>query len=69
MVKSSMADDRNAHSRPDRNDDPAAALALAELPAALPHDSAEADDHHRRFGGVARLYGADGLARQEAARI
>ncbi|MCD9120115.1 tRNA threonylcarbamoyladenosine dehydratase [Cupriavidus sp. UGS-1] len=64
-----MADDRNAHSRPDRNDDAAGALALAELPAALPHDSAEADDYHRRFGGVARLYGADGLARLEAASL
>lgn len=69
MVESSMADDRNAHSRPDRNDDAAGALALAELPAALPHDSAEADDYHRRFGGVARLYGADGLARLEAASL
>ncbi|MBO4119685.1 tRNA threonylcarbamoyladenosine dehydratase [Cupriavidus gilardii] len=72
-----MADDRNADSRADasasysadRNDDLSAVHALAELPAALPHDSAGDDDYHRRFGGVARLYGADGLARLEAANV
>lgn len=69
MVKSSMADDPNANSLADHNDDSAAAHALAELPAALPHDNAEADDYHRRFGGVARLYGAEGLARLEAANV
>ncbi len=61
--------DPRVDSSPDRNDDPAAAQALAELPAALPHDSVEDDDYHRRFGGVARLYGAGGLARLEAASI
>lgn len=37
------------------------------LPAAL--TPVEDDDHARRFGGVARLYGADGLARLEAANL
>lgn len=45
------------------------AATLEELPAALPHEGPEDDDYHRRFGGVARLYGADGLARLEAASI
>lgn len=42
---------------------------LTALPAALPHDSPADDDYHRRFGGVARLYGAQGLARLEAANV
>ncbi|CAG9169427.1 tRNA cyclic N6-threonylcarbamoyladenosine(37) synthase TcdA [Cupriavidus pampae] len=41
----------------------------SELPAPLVHESPEDDDYHRRFGGVARLYGAEGLARLEAARV
>lgn len=42
---------------------------LARLPPALTHESPEDDDYHRRFGGVARLYGAAGLARLEAASV
>mgnify|MGYP001220215254 CR=1 FL=1 len=44
-------------------------LAEQDLPAPLSHESAADDDYHRRFGGVARLYGADGLARLEAASV
>jgi len=44
-------------------------LAEQDLPAPLSHETAEDDDYHRRFGGVARLYGADGLARLEAANV
>lgn len=40
-----------------------------ELPAPLTHESPDDDDYHRRFGGVTRLYGADGLARLEAASV
>ncbi|CAG2127587.1 tRNA cyclic N6-threonylcarbamoyladenosine(37) synthase TcdA [Cupriavidus plantarum] len=40
-----------------------------DLPAPLTHESPEDDDYHRRFGGVARLYGAEGLARLEAASV
>lgn len=43
--------------------------ALEDLPEALVHDSPADDDYHRRFGGVARLYGAEGLARLEAANV
>src|SRR5262245_12316103 len=43
--------------------------AKAELPAPLAHESPEDDDYHRRFGGVARLYGAAGLARLKAANV
>ncbi|TWG79870.1 tRNA A37 threonylcarbamoyladenosine dehydratase [Cupriavidus gilardii J11] len=43
--------------------------ALEALPEALVHDSPADDDYHRRFGGVARLYGAEGLARLEAANV
>jgi tRNA A37 threonylcarbamoyladenosine dehydratase len=42
---------------------------LPQFPPALVHESAEDDDYHRRFGGVARLYGAAGLARLEAASV
>lgn len=45
------------------------AATLDDLPDALPHESPEDDDYHRRFGGVARLYGAEGLARLEGANI
>lgn len=40
-----------------------------ELPEPLIHESPADDDYHRRFGGVARLYGAAGLARLEAASV
>lgn len=39
------------------------------LPEPLTHESPEDDDYHRRFGGVARLYGAEGMARLEAANV
>ncbi|WP_454764610.1 tRNA threonylcarbamoyladenosine dehydratase [Cupriavidus campinensis] len=42
---------------------------LPGLPEPLTHESPEDDDYHRRFGGVARLYGALGLARLEAANV
>lgn len=42
---------------------------LPGLPEPLTHESPEDDDYHRRFGGVARLYGAAGLARLEAANV
>ena len=44
-------------------------LATQDLPAPLSHESPEDDDYHRRFGGVARLYGAEGMARLEAANV
>nr|WP_238264762.1 tRNA cyclic N6-threonylcarbamoyladenosine(37) synthase TcdA [Cupriavidus pauculus] len=44
-------------------------LAEQDLPAPLSHESPADDDYHRRFGGVARLYGAHGLARLEAANV
>ena len=44
-------------------------MAEQDLPAPLSHESAADDDYHRRFGGVARLYGAPGLARLEAANV
>lgn len=40
-----------------------------DLPAPLSHESPADDDYHRRFGGVARLYGEQGLARLEAANV
>ncbi|QQX83502.1 tRNA cyclic N6-threonylcarbamoyladenosine(37) synthase TcdA [Cupriavidus necator] len=46
-----------------------AAHELAGLPEPLTHESPAEDDYHRRFGGVARLYGAAGLARLEAASV
>ncbi|AGW91487.1 tRNA cyclic N6-threonylcarbamoyladenosine(37) synthase TcdA [Cupriavidus sp. DF5525] len=46
-----------------------AAHDLAGLPEPLTHESPADDDYHRRFGGVARLYGAAGLARLEAAHV
>ncbi|SOZ98390.1 putative activating enzyme (E1 family) of ubiquitin-like proteins; NAD/FAD-binding protein [Cupriavidus taiwanensis] len=46
-----------------------AAHELAGLPEPLTHESPADDDYHRRFGGVARLYGAAGLARLEAANV
>ncbi|EON17141.1 molybdopterin/thiamine biosynthesis family protein [Cupriavidus sp. GA3-3] len=46
-----------------------AAHDLAGLPEPLTHESPAEDDYHRRFGGVARLYGAAGLARLEAASV
>ena len=46
-----------------------AAHELAGLPEPLTHESPADDDYHRRFGGVARLYGAAGLARLEAASV
>ncbi len=46
-----------------------AAHDLAGLPEPLTHESPADDDYHRRFGGVARLYGAAGLARLEAASV
>lgn len=42
---------------------------LPDLPEPLTHESPADDDYHRRFGGVARLYGNAGLARLEAASI
>jgi len=44
-------------------------LAESDLPAPLSHESPDDDDYHRRFGGVARLYGAAGLAHLEAANV
>ena len=44
-------------------------LAESDLPAPLSHESPADDDYHRRFGGVARLYGAAGLAHLEAANV
>lgn len=41
----------------------------AGLPPPLTHETPADDDYHRRFGGVARLYGAEGLARLEAANV
>lgn len=51
--------------------DPAleAAPELPDLPEPLTHESPADDDYHRRFGGVARLHGAGGLARLEAANV
>ncbi|SOZ13808.1 putative activating enzyme (E1 family) of ubiquitin-like proteins; NAD/FAD-binding protein [Cupriavidus taiwanensis] len=46
-----------------------AAHELAGLPEPLTHESPADDDYHRRFGGVARLYGDAGLARLEAANV
>jgi tRNA A37 threonylcarbamoyladenosine dehydratase len=40
-----------------------------ELPDALVRETPADDDYHRRFGGVARLYGAAGLARLERASV
>jgi tRNA A37 threonylcarbamoyladenosine dehydratase len=42
---------------------------LPGLPEPLTHETPADDDYHRRFGGVARLYGAAGLARLEAAHV
>ncbi len=42
---------------------------LSDLPEPLTHESPADDDYHRRFGGVARLYGGAGLARLEAASV
>ncbi len=42
---------------------------LPGLPEPLTHETPEDDDYHRRFGGVARLYGAAGMARLEAASV
>ncbi|WER45084.1 tRNA cyclic N6-threonylcarbamoyladenosine(37) synthase TcdA [Cupriavidus sp. WKF15] len=42
---------------------------LPGLPEPLTHESPADDDYHRRFGGVARLYGNAGLARLEAASV
>lgn len=44
-------------------------LAAQHLPAPLSHETPVDDDYHRRFGGVARLYGAHGLANLEAAKV
>ncbi len=45
------------------------ATQAAHLPEPLTHETPADDDYHRRFGGVARLYGAAGLARLEAASV
>src|SRR5437868_13417945 len=42
---------------------------VEELPDALVHESPADDDYHRRFGGVARRYGAGGLTRLERASV
>lgn len=42
---------------------------LPGLPEPLTHETPEDDDYHRRFGGVARLYGPVGMARLEAASV
>ncbi len=44
-------------------------VAAHHLPDSLTHESVADDDYHRRFGGVARLYGTAGLIRLEQARV
>jgi len=58
-----------SHLVPETSPAPSASPELAQLPPALTHESPADDDYHRRFGGVARLYGAAGLARLEAASV